>query len=286
MRLHSEAKGLSRLAVLPLWRAGSWSFVFIFAAISLFLVSAANPDSMRAVRMGTTDVFAPVLAAVNRPVHAAAEYVRAVSGIANLQAENTRLMEENEKLREWYQTAQLLGHENETLKKLLNIVPEEKGSYVTARVIADSGNAYVKSILVLAGSAQNVAKGQPAMAGDGLLGRVIESGEKASRILLVTDINSRIPVQVQGSDEKAIMGGNNTELPVLMHLPPDTLVTAGARVITSGHGGLFPYGLPVGEVVKNADGKFAVRPYAVSERVMFVRVLDKQDDPRLKEGKL
>jgi rod shape-determining protein MreC len=262
------------------------SFIFLTVAITLFAFSALRPASLQAIRTGTADIFTPVLAAFQRPVQAAADYVRAVSGLAELQEENARLRSENLRLREWYRTALVLQNENQSLQNILKLDPGPVHSFVTARIVADSGNTYFKSLLVLSGGDQNVSKGEAVLSGDGLVGRIIEAGDHAARVLLLTDINSRIPVIVQSGGERAILGGSNDDLPVLDHLPLGTALEAGTKVITSGDGGLFPYGLPVGEVVKNADGSFAVRPYAALDRLTFVRILSKGNEPDLTSGKL
>lgn len=232
------------------------------------------------------DVFAPVLAAINTPIQDAAGYVRAVTGLAALQAENLRLMEENERLRAWYQTALQLETRNNSLESMLNVAADPQRAFVTARIIADSGNAYVRSMLVLAGSQNNVGKGSPVLAAEGLVGRVIESGARASRILLLTDINSRIPVLVEGKNWRAVLAGANDGLPALDHLPPEALkdMEDGLRVVTSGHGGLFPFGLPVGDVVRGDDGQWFVRPYADVERLVYVRIIETVEDPYLQLG--
>lgn len=283
MKFRSRAKGISRLASLSLWGPRSGSPFFLMLAMALFAVSAVRPASLQAVRTGAVDALAPVLSAVNWPLRQAADYARAVTGLAALQGENARLAAENARLREWYQTAQSLQHENAELRKSLNIREAPKGGFVTARVVADAGNAYVKSLLVLAGRSQAVDKGHAVLTGDGLIGRVVEAGQRSARVLLLTDINSRIPVQVQGSGFQAILGGDNGDLPVLLHLPRGAEIGDGARVVTSGHGGLFPYGLPVGEVVRQG-GRLAVRPYAHFDRLTFVRIIGDAGDPNFIEG--
>lgn len=229
------------------------------------------------------DVFAPVLAAVSAPVHVAANYVRAVSGLAEMQEENAALRAENARLREWHQTALQLETRNQSLQSLLNVAVDPQRTFVTARIIADSGNSYVRSILVLAGNDHNVVKGSPVLAAEGLVGRVIEAGNRAARVLLLTDINSRIPVLVEGKNWRAILAGTNGESPVLEHLPDEALkdMQEGLRVVTSGHGGLFPFGLPVGEIAKNEQGGWYVRPYADEERLVYVRIIEKVEDPFL-----
>lgn len=255
------------------------SFIFLLIAFGMFLISAARPESLGAVRAGMTDFVAPVLYVINKPAQIAADYVRAVSGLAEMQATNDRLAAENARLRDWYQRALILKAENDSLQKLLNIPLAPQHKFVTARVIGDSGNAYARTMMVMAGSKDGVDKGQAALAGEGLIGRVIEAGEKSARILLMTDINARVPVLVEGSSHRAIMAGNNDDLPVLTYLPSDAQLMEGQRIITSGHGGLFPYGLPVGEVVKTPEGAWAVRPFADIARATYVRVVDRADDP-------
>jgi rod shape-determining protein MreC len=285
LKLRYRNKGISRV-LSGGWSPGLSSLVFILLALGLFVFSAVRPDGLQGLRSRTTDLFAPVLSAINRPVQVTTDYVRAISGLAALQEENTRLLQENARLREWYQTATALKSENESLHKLLNIKLPPDQTFVTARVIGDSGNAYVRTVLVMAGQQDGVRKGQAVLAGDGVIGRVIEAGKSASRVLLMTDLNSRIPVQVEGSEDNAILGGANTDLPELVYLPAASAIKRGSRIITSGHGGLFPYGLPVGEAVKAANGRWAVRPYADSEHITFVRIVNGGGDPRLHEGGL
>lgn len=269
-----------------MWGPRGASLFFLSFSFGLFALSTISPNNLQSVRTGAMDMFAPVLAAVNAPVQGAASYVRAVTGIAQLQAENTRLQAENTRLREWYQTAMQLQARNHSLETMLNVAADPQSRFVTARIVADSGNAYVRSMVVLAGTQHSVQKGNPVLAPEGVIGRVIESGERASRVLLLTDMNSRVPVLVEGKNWRAILSGTNDGHPVLDHLPPGAMkdMEEGLRVVTSGHGGLFPFGLPVGELVKDGEGGWHVRPYADTERMVFVRIIDKAEDPFLQLG--
>lgn len=270
------------------WQRYSPLILIVFS-LCLFGYSIYRPASLGGVRTTVSDLAAPALALINTPIQQAASYVRAASGIAQLQEENNRLLMENIRLREWYQTAMTLKAENMALQDLLNIPLPQAQRFVTARVIGDSGGSYVKSLLVMAGHKDGVQKGYAVLASEGVLGRIIEAGNKASRVLLMTDINSRIPVLLEASDKsktvKAILAGNNSEYPVLSHVPPESNLQEGARIITSGHGGMYPYGLPVGELIKNNSGEWLVRPYADTFGVTFVRITD-GGDPRLSTGNI
>ena len=282
MALRSQHKGgLGRVLTVERWSRGATSFLFIMAAAGLFVFSAVSPRAFSQLRAGVTDMAAPLLATIGRPVASVSDYIRDISGIAGLQADNARLREENARLREWYRTAQSLQAENQLLHNLLRIDLAPGETYVTARVIADSGNAYFKSVLVTSGGADGVQAGQAALADDGIIGRVVETGAHASRILLLGDINSRIPVMIEGG-ERAIMAGNNDETPQLLYLPQGAQLHDGQRVVTSGDGGLFPGNLPVGEVVKAANG-WTVRPFTDIGRVGFVRIVNNGDDAKAHE---
>ena len=119
---------------------------------------------------------------------------------------------------------------------------------MTARVIANSGGGYVRAVMVNAGTEQGLSRGQAAITGAGLVGRLTEVGNRAARVLLLTDLNSRIPVVVEGSHVNAMLAGDNSERPRLIYASEPEALKIGDRIVTSGEGGIFPPGLPVGMV--------------------------------------
>lgn len=257
------------------------SFIFAMLAIVALVFSSLNPAGVSMMRTAISDGLAPVFSLISVPSQNAVGLVKDLTGLTNLQAENTRLSKENAKLREWYQTALRLDNENKSLRDLLHLKVQSRHSYITARVLTDSGNTFVKNILVTAGAVDGVDKTQAVLSGDGVVGRIIESGNRTSRVLLITDINSRLPVIVEGSQQQAILAGRNDEPPVLLHIPADQALENNARVVTSGLGGIFPPGLPVGRVDKDEKGFYRVRPFADFDRLMYVRIVDQPDDPNL-----
>ncbi len=160
------------------------------------------------------------------------------------------------------------------LRDLLKLVPESAVSFVSARVIASSGGAYLRNLMIDAGSESGIARGQAAVAGEGLVGRVYEVGSRAARILLITDLNSRVPVVVERSRQRAILAGDNSQRPSLWYLDPAAPVRIGDRIITSGEGGVFPSGLPVGVVAAVDAGSPRVQPYVRLSQVEYVRIVD------------
>ncbi len=286
LRSRSRTRGISKLQTLPFGGFRSSSLVFVITGLLLFLFSAFNPATLQAMRLAATDMLAPAIAVVNTPFRVAADYVQAIGGLAHLREENARLQEENTRLREWHAAALSLKTENERLASLLHLKTPEPHGFITARVISDAGNTFARSLLVLAGEGDGVEKGQPVLSGAGLVGRVIESGNKASRILMLTDINSRVPVTIEGLDTRAILAGQNHPYPTLDHLPADHRIETGKRVVTSGHGGLFLPGLPVGMTYVDEHGQVFVRLFADSDRITYVRIIDKVVDQGVAQGQL
>ena len=256
----------------------------ISLASAILLSSMVSPALWQKPRVGVTDSVSPVISAVGQPFRLMADAIGGVTGITQLRAENDRLKAENARLKEWYQTALLLKAENQSLKDLLNVIPEPEQSYISARVIGDSGSSYVRSLLLEAGHQNGVAQGQAVLGSQGMIGRVVEVGDRASRVLLLNDINSKIPVIIEGTNQKAILAGTNEDYLSLDQLPPDTLVEVGARVITSSHGGLFPQGLPIGRVVKANDGQVMVKPFTDPANANYVQIIEKPDDPNVRQS--
>lgn len=286
MKRRSWSKSLSRISPIPLAGGGFVSFIFVIAAVGTLIFSAVDPQRVSIVRTSVADAVVPVLGAVTKPFQSAILFVRDISGLSELQAENARLSQENLRLREWYQTALLLEAENKSLRELLHVRIDPENRFITAQVLADSGNTFVKSLLVAAGNEDGAQKGQAVISGEGVIGRIVESGNKVSRVLLLTDINSRVPVLVEDSSQHAILAGQNDINPALVHLPSGSEIKNGARIITSGYGGIFPHGLPVGRVVIGEDGVYRVQLFADFDRLVHVRIVDRNEDPNLHSGEL
>lgn len=248
--------------------------LLVGAAITLMILSQAKPNLVQNLRTGVTDITAPVLEFFSHPAAAVATFVDEVDNLAEAHGQNARLKEENARLLKWQAVAQQLARENESLRSMLNVVPEPRATYVTARVIGDSGGPFVRTALVNAGTRNGVQKGQAVVNGEGLVGRIVEAGEHSARVLLLNDLNSRVPVLLESSHERAILSGDNTSQPKLEFLAVDAPIKVGDRVVTSGEGGFFPPGLPVGIVsAANEDGA-TIQPFADSDRLEFVSVLD------------
>lgn len=259
------------------WRvlAHRFSFIlFMLFSLGLLLWGHTQPRAVEQIRARIVDGIAPALDVLSRPLSAVEQIDLRIQSYRSLLAENEKLRAENESLMRWQNSALALQSENKELRSLLNYKAEPSMSYISARVIAETGGSFVRSFVVTAGRVDGVREGMAAMTGAGLVGRVVEVGDWTSRILLITDVNSRIPVVLAGSGDHAILAGDNEAQPKLLYLPQDAEVREGDRVMTSGHGGIFPPNLPVGVVSKTAHGFVEIAPLASMGRINQVRLID------------
>lgn len=245
----------------------------IFVSALLAILGKADVLLFDRVRIVLADTLAPVLHVAGEPIATVSKAIGTVEDIATVYRQNQELKIENQRLLQWQDVARRLQSENEALRNLVKFAPQGAVSSVAAQVIADSGGAFLRNVLINVGRSDGVSRGQPALTGDGLVGRVIELGDRSARVLLLTDINSHIPVVVEGTHERAMLNGDNSDQPRLVYLQPKTPVKPGDRIVTSGSGGLFPPDLPVGVVV-SVNGMIRVEPYADLARLEMVRIVN------------
>ena len=265
----------SRVAqpVRTLWQRFAFT-ALVLAAFGLMLLGKADIVVVKRLQIAAVDAVAPILEALSHPAAAVSKSVETVISLRDLHAENERLREENGHLKQWQHVANLLESENKALKRLTHHVGPPPASYISARVIAEAGGPFVRSALLNAGRRNGVRRGQGVVSEDGLAGTIVEVGDLHSRMLLVTDLNAQIPVLIGGAREPGILVGDNTNHPRILYLPQNTRVSPGDLVISSGHGGMLPNGLPVGTVSSVSESGIHVKPVVDWTHLEFVRIVD------------
>ncbi|MDW3204799.1 MAG: rod shape-determining protein MreC [Alphaproteobacteria bacterium] len=247
--------------------------LFLGSSIALMVLGRSDPEAFERARTQVTDAAAPILETLTRPVDAVNNVVGEVKNLAHLHEENARLRQEVARLQQWQAVARRLEVENIQMRELLTFEREDVKRFVTGRVIG-MGSTFVRSLVLNVGHSDGAQKGQAAVTGDGLIGRVAEVGQRSSRVLLITDLNSRVPVVIENSRARAILAGDNTSFPRLIYGAANSDLTPGQRVVTSGDAGAFPPGLPVGVISSADENGVRVQPYAADERPELVRLMD------------
>jgi rod shape-determining protein MreC len=248
--------------------------VLIAVAFGLLLLGKADTVFADRARMALADTLAPIYAAISEPIIAIRDAVAGATGLWDIRADNARLRDENERLRRWQSVALALDAENQRLKANLHWIPDQAPSYVSARVVADAGGVYAKAVLLSVGPKHGVRKGEIALDERGLVGRVTEVGARTARVLLITDMNSRIPVTMENSRAHAILIGTNGPRPRLIYWPEGSMPQEGERIVTSTEASAFPANLPIGTVHFSTSNVPEVVPAALLERLEVVRIFD------------
>ena len=245
----------------------------ILITFALMLIGKADTIVIDKVSSVLTDIFKPALVVMGAPANAVSKIINNIEELASIRDQNTRLKEDNSLLMKWISIANQLESENRQLRKYLSVVDEPLPEQITARVVADTGGAFAQSIIITGGSSVGIRKGQAVVTEVGLVGRVTQAGNTSARVLLINDINSRIPVRVGASGYKAILAGNNSIRPTIIYLGLKSPVSLGDNVITSGDAGAFPPGLQIGKVISVDKDNILVDTFASRNRLQFVRVL-------------
>ena len=250
----------------------NYSFIFfIVLSISLIFLDVNNLIKSSIVRSKivnisfvTKDLFLFYLPNTNK--------IKAIFSFKKeLILENKTLKNKLEKSDLFKLKSEKLEIENNILKKELSLLPSALDKYVFVKVLADTQTPYTKTVIINAGNNMLIQKGDAAITAKGLIGSVIEVYDKYSRLLLITDINSKVPVRIGNDNLKAIIGGNNTDKIDLLYLKDNVRVKEEDLVYTSGDGGYFNSGVPIG-IIKKEENKIYVEPFNDLDQMQYLNI--------------
>jgi rod shape-determining protein MreC len=244
----------------------------MFVSSGLLVLSRINHSVLSGVRLAVAERLNPILDAAMVPFEPIRRAGQRIAEQVDLSEELQRLRGENQRLSGWEWRARQLERRIADLEALAKAVPETRIDFITSRVIGDSSGAFGRTALIDAGARDRVQAGFPVVNADGLVGRVIETANETSRVLLLTDLNSRVPVVVGRGAVRAVLAGNNSPKLQILYLPEDAQLTIGDDVWTSGVGGVYPRGLRIGTVA-GSKGDWRVEPRAELDRLEYVSIL-------------
>ena len=247
--------------------------LLVVFSFSLMFLGKADVSALRSARMGVADFVAPLVDLVSAPVRGIETMVQGIRTVASLRAENVRLQAENAMLKRWRRRAEILESENRQLRSVAGAVAPDRRRAVTARAVTAPGGAFAHTVLVANGSDQGIQPGNPVVTADGLVGLVVDVGLAYSRVLMISDINAQIPVILSSSSWPGVTVGNNGPFLTLQFVPEEAAPKVGELVLTSGHGGVLPAGVPVGRVDLVGDEFVRVRPAVDLRNLSYVSIL-------------
>ena len=263
------------------------ALLVLSGALIAFDRPTTRSSAFAGFRAGFTDIAAPVLELAAEPVRALKNIGPYFHRQGELAEENARLRQQLVEARYWEDLAYRQRDRIEIYEAALDVDTPAALDRIGAWTVADPEGPFVRARLIGRGGDAGIADGYPVINLYGLVGRVYETGRRSARILLLTDLNSRIPVMADRSNARAVLIGDNTNFPRLEYVGRDADIQEGDRIVSSGDDGVLPRGVPVGQAVATRDGGWRVRLYSDQAPVDFVwvwpyhRVLPPADEESL-----
>jgi rod shape-determining protein MreC len=225
---------------------------FIILSVIFLITSKINRDFSAKVSDIFITISTPIIKIVSFPINGSIDLIVNFGELATAKRENVKLREELFKLQNYYLTSLAIHQENKELRSALNFVKSKTENYKIARIIGMSHQAFDQKLLIDSGKSRDIKEGQIIAGNRGVIGRVSEVFEDKSRILLLTDSSSRIPIIASRARNRGILAGNNSGLMEILYLPKNHQIAVGDKIFTSSDGDTVPPGLLIG-VVKKID---------------------------------
>ncbi|MEE9427906.1 MAG: rod shape-determining protein MreC [Paracoccaceae bacterium] len=248
----------------------------VLSLFALFLLWRIDSPRVERFRAALVDRVVPSFDWALVPVTKLSGMVQGFQSYNRIYEQNQELRRELLQMKAWKEAALQLEQENAKLLDLNNVRLDPKLTFITGVVLADSGSPFRQSVLLNIGARDGIVDGWATTDGLGLVGRISGVGQNSSRVILLTDSNSRIPVTIQPSGQKAMLFGDNTNSPPIEFLESPELIRPGDRVVSSGDGAVFPPGLLVGQVELGPNRRLRVLLSADYSQLEFLRVLRNQ----------
>lgn len=267
------------------------AILFALAALALIAFGVGRVPFVKSMMRGGDDAATAVGRTTHGPSKSGGNIVARVGEMWNATERVQELETENRDLQAWRGLAERLAERNARYEALLRMTPDNFGEgadiehSIAAQLVLQPGGPFTRTLVANAGADEGVHIGFIAVNENGLVGRVISVGHRSARILMLDDYNSRIPVMGEASRVRAVLAGQATDPPELLTGPyrvetprMDFIVGSqslreGERIVTSGDGGLYPRGVPVGVARRGGDGAWRVVLAVSQSAIDFVRLI-------------
>ena len=250
---------------------GGLHFALIFVSLALLVLSRLEHPFAKSVRGSLNAAIAGPVSGAEMFIVPLRSFWQRFALLSEGDREINRLKLENTRLQVWRLRAADLEREVRELKRLAGVADSRPRKVVTARVLAGANGVFGRSLLIGAGAHHGIHDGFPVLSAEGLIGRIVDAGDTTARVLLMDDVNSRIPVHVGEAKIRAIVAGDGSRVPRLLYLPQQARIKPGDTVVTSGAAGVLPAGFEVGRVVRRSS-HYGVQLRARPDAVRYVSV--------------
>jgi len=246
-------------------------FALTILSIVLIFLETLEFKPLNSIRSFVKDIVYRGALIATYPLKSFSSFYQFMENHINLYSNYKELITENKELKNNISKSDFLELENSQLRKLIDEQAVSSSDLVSARVMLDKQSPYLNSFVINIGSNKNIKNGMAVLDGKNFIGRTVDVNFFSSRVLLVSDLNSKIPVLSEPSGNHAILSGHGTSEPTLEYLSENHTIQDGDKVYTSGKGGIFTPGIAVGKVKINKK-KIKVLLFSDLSQITFVNI--------------
>ena len=246
-------------------------FALTILSIVLIFLETLEFKPLNSIRSFVKDIVYRGALIATYPLKSFSSFYQFMENHINLYSNYKELITENNELKNNISKSDFLELENSQLRKLIDEQAVSSSDLVSARVMLDKQSPYLNSFVINIGSNKNIKNGMAVLDGKNFIGRTVDVNFFSSRVLLVSDLNSKIPVLSEPSGNHAILSGHGTSEPTLEYLSENHTIQDGDKVYTSGKGGIFTPGIAVGKVKINKK-KIKVLLFSDLSQITFVNI--------------
>lgn len=247
---------------------------FVLLSIILLITSKVNKEYSNKINEVFINISSPIVSIISFPINTSFDLVVNFNQLILAKKENEKLKSELLKLQNYYITSLGIHQENKELRNALNFIKSKTENYKIARIIGISNKIFDNKILIDSGLNRGIKEGQIVTGDRAVIGRVAEVFNDKSRILLLTDSNSRIPIIASRTRNRGIVSGNNSGLMEILYLPKNHQINLGDKIFTSSDGDVIPPGLLVGIVKRIDKNSVYVAPIENIGSLNIVSIID------------
>ncbi len=246
-------------------------FILIIISVFLLFIESIESKPLNFLRSIIKDAIYRGSVIVSSPVKGIEAAFEGTINHITLYSDYEKLKKENKELKSKVLNSEFLTLENSQLKEIIGEQVDSSSKLVTSKVMLDKQSPYLNSFTLNNGSNKGIKKGMAVLDGKNFIGRIVDVNYFSSRVLLVSDLNSKIPIIVEPNGYHGILSGHGKKEPTLEYLPENSLVENGNKIFTSGKEGIFSPGIPIGEI-KIIEKKVTVDLFSDLTQIGYVNI--------------
>lgn len=251
--------------------------LFLLVAIFIFALSLKQGGALKNIQATLFDYTSIITKFITSPIRAVIDIRDWGNSYLNVHHKNEKLEAKVKQLEEWALKAHALELENQQLRHLLKISPDSQLNYITVPVLGIVPTPYTKTIVLGAGSEKGIKLRQPVAVDHQIIGRIVEVTKKTSRVLMIQDVNSHIPVILEKSKVQGIVSGDNGSYLIMRFFEKEPKAKIGELLFTSGVGGIYPKGYLIGKVAYQKGEIIGVKSLIQLDTLEYVHVFKEEE---------